>query len=638
VEELVFGRRYRAIEKIGTGGMADVYKAVDEVLGRTVAVKVMHARYASDPSFAARFRQEAQAAANLVSPNIVNMYDWGADGDTYYMVMEYVRGNDLKSIIQQKGSLSSAKVADIGAQVCAGLSVAHGYDIIHRDIKPHNIMVQPDGSVKVMDFGIARAGNTTMTHTGSVLGTAHYVSPEQAQGKELHATSDLYSLGIVLYEAATGHLPFDADTPVAVALKQVNEQPKPPRAINPDVDPSLEAIIIKAMQKNPAQRYPSADEMRRDLQAVAQGRQPVGVAIAGGAAGGAGVAAGAAMGGGADRTSVMPSVGGPNGSYGQPPSRKAPKKRPVWPWVLVAIALVAAGLGVAWAMGAFAPATVSVPDLTDMSQSEATLALQTKGLTAGTPTQAYSDTISQGKIVSQTPAPGATEAKGTVVTFVLSKGPAPAEVPDVVGLQDTEAIKKLQTAGFVPISGGSQYDKSAPLGQVLSQNPAGATQAPKGSQVTYITSKGAQMAVVPDVTGQSKSDAVAALQKAGFKTSTSSQYSDSVDSGLVISQDPSGGGSYPAKTTVKLVVSSGPKLVTVPNLKGMGRDAAIAKIKSLGLTPNVTATGVMQPGETTFSGTVLGDQSPKAGTKVNPKDSTQSTVNITVDEAGEPPI
>ena len=249
MEELVFGRRYRVTEKIGTGGMADVYKAVDEVLGRTVAVKVMHARYASDPAFAARFRQEAQAAANLVSPNIVNMYDWGADGDTYYIVMEYVRGSDLKSIILDKGALPSKKVADIGAQVAAALSVAHGYDIVHRDIKPHNIMVQPDGSVKVMDFGIARAGNSTMTQTGSVLGTAHYVSPEQAQGKELSGSSDLYSLGVVLYECVTGTLPFDADTPVAVALKQVNEQPLPPSAVNNTIDPGLEAIIVKAMQK-----------------------------------------------------------------------------------------------------------------------------------------------------------------------------------------------------------------------------------------------------------------------------------------------------------------------------------------------------------------------------------------------------
>ena len=206
VNEMIFGRRYRATEKIGAGGMAEVYKAVDETLGRTVAVKVLHPRYASDPNFATRFRREAQAAAQLQSPNIVNMYDWGQDGDTYYIVMELVRGTDLKAIITENGPLESKRVAEIGAQVCSALSVAHGYDVIHRDIKPHNLMVAPDGSVKVMDFGIARAGNTTMTQTGSVLGTAHYVSPEQAQGRELKAQSDLYSLGVVLYEAATGQI------------------------------------------------------------------------------------------------------------------------------------------------------------------------------------------------------------------------------------------------------------------------------------------------------------------------------------------------------------------------------------------------------------------------------------------------
>jgi eukaryotic-like serine/threonine-protein kinase len=625
VEELFFGRRYRAIEKIGTGGMADVYKAVDEVLGRTVAVKVMHPRYASDPSFAARFRQEAQAAANLVSPNIVNMYDWGADGDTYYMVMEYVRGSDLKSVIQQKGSLASAKVADIGAQVCAALSVAHGYDIIHRDIKPHNIMVQPDGSVKVMDFGIARAGNSTMTQTGSVLGTAHYVSPEQAQGKELHATSDLYSLGIVLYEAATGQLPFDADTPVAVALKQVNEQPKPPRSVRPDVDPSLEAIIVKAMQKNPALRYPSADEMRRDLQAVAQGRQPAGVtAGVGAAAGAAAVAAGAS-----DQTSVMPAVGGPSGRVA---NRQAQKKRPLWPWALLVLGLVLAGLGVAWAMnGGFGPSLATVPDLTGLSQSEATVKLQAADLAPGQVTQTFSD-VATGKIVSQNPAKGTQQPKGTLIAFVLSKGPEPVQVPDVVGLQDTDAVSKLQAAGFVPVPGGSKFDPKAPLGQVLSQSPKALSQQPRGTQVTYVTSKGRDMAIVPDVVGKSKSDAIATLDTAGFKSSSSTAYSNSVDSGDVISQNPSSGGQYAKGTTIKIVVSKGKELVTVPNLVGMGREAAITKLENLGLKANVTATGVFQPGETTYTGTVL-DQSPTKNKQVAPG----STVDITVDEATEPP-
>ena len=196
----VFGNRYRLVEKVGIGGMAEVYKATDEVLGRTVAVKVMLPQYAADPSFAARFRQEAQAAANLQSPYIVNIYDWGQDDGTYFIAMEFVRGTDLKTAIEQRGSIGQRKVAEIGSQVCAALSVAHGYDIIHRDIKPHNIMVQPDGNAKVMDFGIARAGNSSMTQTGSVMGTAYYVSPEQAQGKPLTPATDIYSLGVVLYK------------------------------------------------------------------------------------------------------------------------------------------------------------------------------------------------------------------------------------------------------------------------------------------------------------------------------------------------------------------------------------------------------------------------------------------------------
>jgi len=276
VEELIFGRRYKVTEKIGSGGMADVFKAVDEVLGRTVAVKVLHARYASDPNFVARFRQEAQAAANLSHPNIVNMYDWGRDGDTYYIVMEYVKGTDLKSLVTSQGPLDPRKVAEYGAQVCSALAVAHGYDIIHRDIKPQNIVLTPDGTIKVMDFGIARAGNTTMTQTGSVLGTAQYISPEQAQGKPLTPASDLYSLGVTLYELATGTLPFDGDTPVAVALKQVNDEPVPPRQVRASIPPALEAVILRALRKNPADRYASASEMRDDLQRVANGQSAVG--------------------------------------------------------------------------------------------------------------------------------------------------------------------------------------------------------------------------------------------------------------------------------------------------------------------------------------------------------------------------
>ena len=272
----VFNNRYQITERIGIGGMAEVYRAQDNVLGRLVAVKVMLPQYAADPNFTQRFRQEAASAANLQSPYIVNVYDWGQDEGTYYIVMEFVRGSDLKTAIVQRGAINQRKVAEIGSQVCQALSVAHNQDIIHRDIKPQNIMVQPDGNVKVMDFGIARAKNSVKTQTSSVLGTAHYISPEQAQGKELTAASDIYSLGVVLYEAVTGQLPFDGPDAVSVALKQVNDLPVPPREITPDIDPGLEAIILKAMAKHPAERFATANDMRLVLNDYLAGR-PVNV-------------------------------------------------------------------------------------------------------------------------------------------------------------------------------------------------------------------------------------------------------------------------------------------------------------------------------------------------------------------------
>jgi len=242
----MLGGRYQVQDKIGTGGMATVYRGQDQVLGRTVAIKMMLPQYANDPSFAARFKQEAQAAAALSSPYIVSVYDWGKDGESYYIVMEYLRGTDLKSGIRKHG--------------------------VHRDIKPQNIMVQPDGNIKVMDFGIARAKNSSLTTDNSVLGTAHYVSPEQSTGKPLGPTTDIYSLGIVMYEAATGRVPFAGDDAISVAMKQVNEAPQPPSLINPNVDPALEAIILRCMEKNPADRYQSADELARALRDFIAGR------------------------------------------------------------------------------------------------------------------------------------------------------------------------------------------------------------------------------------------------------------------------------------------------------------------------------------------------------------------------------
>ena len=630
MEELLFGRRYRATEKIGTGGMADVYKAVDEVLGRTVAVKVMHARFAADPAFAARFRQEAQAAANLVSPNIVNMYDWGQDGDTYYIVMEYVRGSDLKSIIVQKGALPSRKVAEIGAQVCSALSVAHGYDIIHRDIKPHNIMVQPDGTVKVMDFGIARAGNSTMTQTGSVLGTAQYVSPEQAQGKPLNAASDLYSLGVVLYEAATGRLPFDADTPVAVALKQVNEQAIPPHVVNPEVDPSLDAVIVKAMQKKTADRYVSADDLKRDLRAVAAGR-PIDAATQY-----PGAPAGAAAGGMAarmDETAVMPRVGGSdNDKYGnhQQQTHTSPRRRPVWPWILLAMLLLAAGLGVAWNAHLIGPAkSTPIPDVSAMTRVQAQTAIQDAGFVLGTVKEAFSDTIKSGIVISQLPDPNVPALKGAAVNLVLSKGPDLIRVPKVNGMLEADAYSTLRKAGFSPQALPSEFNKDVPANTVYNETPDGGKKAVKGSVVTYIVSRGAELVVVPDVTGKKQSTASSTLSDAGFNVATQSDNSDKVHVGLVISQNPPGAVSVTKGSTVTITISKGPAAPTtaaVPFVINKDEKAARDALLAAGFQVTViyevhTSTGLVF------------DQSPTAS---SPPVKLGSTVTIKVDSPPMP--
>jgi eukaryotic-like serine/threonine-protein kinase len=624
VEDLVFGRRYRVTEKIGTGGMADVYKAVDQTLGRTVAVKVMHARYAADPAFASRFRQEAQAAANLQSPNIVNMYDWGADGDTYYIVMEYVRGSDLKSIILEKGALPSKKVADIGAQIAAALSVAHGYDIIHRDIKPHNVMVQPDGSVKVMDFGIARAGNSTMTQTGSVLGTAHYVSPEQAQGRELTGASDLYSLGVVLYECVTGTLPFDADTPVAVALKQVNEQPLPPSALCSTIDPGLEAIIVKAMQKRAPDRYSTPEEMRKDLLRVVSGEPVQAASAAAGAmvAGGAAAAAAARM----DKTSVLPTVGaGGSNGYGQPPVRRAaPKKRPVWPWILAVVLLALAGLGVAWGMGAFGPKSASVPDVTGKTRAEAQALLTEAGFVVGMVNEDFSGTVPAGAVMSQQPAANSSAKKGSSVALTLSRGPNMATVPTVTGMTESDAFKALEAAGFSPQALPSEFNKTVPSGTVFKQTPEGDTEAVRGSTVSYVVSRGTELVQVPDVTGKSQSSATSALEKAGFKVSVRESTSDKVDKGSVMSQNPPGGVSVAKGSTVSITVASGPSTAKVPAVVGDSESTAKSKLSDAGFKVTV----VTEAGSGTLNVT---KQNPIAGERVD----VGSTVTITLD--GPPP-
>jgi beta-lactam-binding protein with PASTA domain len=592
VEDMVFGRRYRVTERIGTGGMADVYKAVDETLGRTVAVKVLHQRLADDPDFVQRFRHEASAAANLSHPGIVNIYDYGVESGTYYIVMELIRGTDLKAVVKQRGPIDPLKVADYGAQAAAALSVAHGYGIIHRDIKPQNIVLTPDETIKVMDFGIARAVDSDSTQTGSVLGTAQYVSPEQAQGRKLGPESDLYSLGVVLYELATGKPPFEGDTPVSVALKHVNEEPVPPRQINPAIPPALEAVIVKAMQKDPTRRYRSAEEMREDLLRVAAGRA---------------VAAQPRV----EDTTVMQPVQATRRT--QPSGASARRRISPWVWVGVIALIVLLGLGGAWGMGAFSSAP-TVPDTQGLTLDAAKAKIIAAGLTVGNVDSRADATVPKDQVVSTDPTAGVAVKRGQTVDIVVSSGPELVTVPNVIGSAEATAIITLQQAGFaVDPMITREYNSKYPAGEVFKTSPGHDVQVAKGSKIQLWVSNGAEMMVVTSVAGKTQSDATAALENDGFKVRVSTRTDGTVAKGTVISQKPSGGTQAAKGSTVTIYVSAGPAQVKVPNLTGLTQAEAVAKIQALGL---VEAVQTVSDADPTHTGLVQ-DQDPTPKSNVN---------------------
>jgi len=594
VEDMVFGRRYRVTERIGTGGMADVYKAVDETLGRTVAVKVMHARFASDPEFVDRFRHEASAAANLSHPSIVNIYDYGVEAGTYYIVMELVRGTDLKAVVKQRGALDPIKVAEYGVQVCAALTVAHGYGIIHRDIKPQNIVLTPDGAIKVMDFGIARAVDSDATQTGSVLGTAQYVSPEQAQGRRLGPESDLYSLGVVLYELSTGRLPFDGDTPVSVALKHVNDVPVPPRSVNPQIPPALEAVILKAMEKDPTRRYRSADDMRDDLQRVIAGRAVVAQPRV-------------------DDTTVMPII---DRSTTAPQITRQPAKgreTNPWTWVGVAALVVLLALGMAWGLGMIGGG-LRVPDTTGWSAVDAKKALVDIGLTIGKEDTLADPTVPKDAVISTDPPANAQVKKGDAIDLVISSGPEMVTVPSVVGSAEASAVAALQAAGFTvdPIF-TREFNSKYPAGEVFKTDPAQGTDAPKGSKVSLWVSKGAENVAVPFVGDLTQADATTQLNTAGFSVKVTPKPSDTVAKGTVVDQKPTGGTQAAKGSDVTIYVSSGFEQVKVPDLIGLTQAEAVAKLQAMGLKESILMVDDADPSTT---GKVK-DQDPGKNAKVN---------------------
>ena len=644
----VLGGRYLLKDKVGTGGMATVFRAQDQVLDRTVAVKIMLPQYAGDATFAARFKQEAQAAAGLSSPYIVGVYDWGKDGDTYYIVMEYLRGTDLKSGIRSHGALDPKKVAQIGSQICGALSVAHKHEIIHRDIKPQNIMVQPDGNIKVMDFGIARAKNSHLTTDNSVLGTAHYVSPEQTQGKELGPTSDLYSLGIVMYEAATGRVPFDGDDAISVAIKQVKEQPIPPSQINPNVDPALEAIILKCMQKDPNDRFQTADELfhtLRDYLAGRLGAVSEATSVIGGTqtrnmgrnnAGrtqqiGRAVAPISAVPGGTTRFRQQSA----RAEAAEQEKKRSKHKRNVAIGIIVAILAVAiAAYAAVTYLGSQTAQTKDVPNLVGLTESEARSSIDKyDGFFTISVTYDYSDSVEEGKVIDQDPDAGRSASEGTTITVHVSKGSEPAatvEVPDLSNCTPKEASTKCSALGLVAQAGDSVYSSSVDVGHVASQDQAAGSTAKAGDTIVYHLSLGPQTITVPNVVGETEADAVEALESAGFTVvRTTSEYSSTVAAGSVIRQYPTSG-SLEKGSSIQITLSLGPKPTTNDNTSSSSSSSNSSNSSNNNSSNNNSSSN--NSSNSSSNSNNSGSNSSNSGTSSNNSHTSDSTHNSETDE------
>jgi eukaryotic-like serine/threonine-protein kinase len=616
----LFDGRYRIIRKLGAGGMANVYLAEDEDLGRRVAIKILNDRYANDDLFIERFRREAKSAAGLSHPNIVSIYDRGEAEGTYYIAMEVIEGRSLKELILTRGPLPIGHALAYARQVLDALRFAHRHGIIHRDIKPHNILIGPENRLKVTDFGIARHGPSQMTEAGSIMGTAQYLSPEQARGAPVTACSDLYSVGIVLYEMLTGKVPFTGDSAIEIAMKHLNDYPKPPSKIRPEIAEELDHVVLRALAKAPEDRYQSAEEFAEDIQRVDAGL-PVSPETSEAATAlltlptlAAGATTEALSGDSTRVITTPPRVPRrpqypPSYGYDEPPRRR----RRAAPWLLV-LALLAAAAVAGWYVFTQiqeqleASEPVAVPPLIGLREANAIAQLDRLGLEAEVERGASTE-YDEGIVADQEPKEGTRIQKGDAVTILVSTGPPMTTVPDVVGDSFEEAVAKLQDANLEWRRRDVFSNRRA--GRVVAQNPPAGEEVVEGTEVVLRVSKGQDVVEVPDVLGQPESSARAELEGEGFEVSVERAPSTDTAEGLVFAQSPDPRQTAPRGSTVTITVSSGPPDVTVPNVVGEQREQAEKQLEDDGFQVEV----VEQETEDPTQNNVVVEQDPEGGSQ-----------------------
>jgi serine/threonine-protein kinase len=611
--------------------MANVYLAEDEELGRRVAIKILNDKYAGDDLFIERFRSEAKSAAGLSThPNVVSIYDRGEAEGTYYIAMEVIEGRSLKELIITRGALPIGTAVTYAKQLLEALRFAHRHGIIHRDIKPHNVLVSADQHakanetrVKVTDFGIARAGPSQMTEAGSIMGTAQYLSPEQARSAPVTAASDLYSTGVVLYEMLTGKVPFTGDSAIEIAMKHVNELPAAPSTLRPEIPPDLDQIVLRALAKDPDDRYQTAEEFIEDLERLEAGL-PIARATSAAATA---VLAGAALGEATELIGESPTrvvAPPPPSAARRPPSYppaspydEPPRRRRRWvPWVLVALLIVGAVLAGWWAYNQIQDqldesAPVGVPLVEGLERDLAIERIEEAGLEAEVEEEPSTE-FDADIVMEQSPREGTQVSQGSTVTITVSTGPRQVEVPRLVGLTYNEALDQLDELGLD--ANRVEVFSQKPVDQVTGQNPKAGEMVDEGTEVEVRVSKGVRQIEVPDVLGQSESSATAELQGADFEVTVTEAPSDDVPSGLVSAQSPSAGTQAPRGSTVQITISTGPQLVNVPDVVGEPVDDARAILQDDGFQPRTVFQDVADP---LLDGIVL-DQDPGGGSQASP--------------------